>query len=45
MLFYCCPTVFDVVPTLKQHWLTALCLLTGAQFINNWIDIFSMVGV
>ena len=31
MLFYCWPTVFDVGPTSKQHWLISSCLLVG-----NW---------
>ena len=27
MLFQCWPTVFEVGPTLKQHWLIVSCLL------------------
>ena len=36
MLFQCWPTVFDAVPTLKQHWVNAPCLLGDHCFISAY---------
>ena len=36
MLFQCWPTVFDAVPTLKQHWVNATCLLGDHCFISAY---------
>ena len=35
MLFKCWPAVFDVSPTLKQHWVNVSCLLGSAPVINR----------
>ena len=52
MLFKCWPTLFDVGPTLKQHWLNVLCLLgklrvviypTYQLVVPHYADIFSMI--
>ena len=34
MLFQCWPTVFDAGPTLKQHWVKALCLLGDVIYLS-----------
>ena len=35
MLFECWPTVSDVGPALKQHWVNVSCLLGSAPVINS----------
>ena len=38
MIGYCWPNVFDVGPTITQHWINASCLLGAICFHSYWLQ-------